>query len=152
MNYEEAKKAVRQEFKKNMRKIEFAYEIYKRIESNLPDNWVCDIETICFDLTIRKGNWWNSKDGENDANEFKLVCKIVEMACPGIELKKSARATDENKIQYLNAGGWYSEKNAPRIQIEITLFYPKLMPNCKITWKEEVIKKAIVSDECLGIS
>jgi len=149
VNYKEAKKRALEEYQENLKRIEFAKTIAGKIEPNLPDGWECRIELICFNLRIRKGAW--GKDIEkHDANEFKLVCKLVEMAYPDINLKKDAFVNKDGKIIRLSAEGYYEEKDN-LIQVQVHLYYPTLMPNCKITWEEQLVRKPIISDECLGI-
>jgi len=148
MNYAEAKKRAKERYQEHLKKIELCKEVSDKIADALPGGWNIDIEGICFDLSIHKGNVF--KNEEVDSGEFKFVCSLVEKAFPKIKLDRSAYANDDGKISFIKASDYFRKKFVS-IEIEVIAYNPKLMPNCKIEWKIETVKRAIVSDECLGI-
>lgn len=148
MNYEEAKKKAKVDYGQSLKDIELCNEVAKKIEPFLPKDWKCRIELVCFNLHIEKGDWGTLE--EADAIEFKTVCKIAEKII-GEKLDRKAEILDE-KIQYLEAEKYFHGKNKGWICVNITLFNPKNMPDCKITPKRTWKTTYQVSDECLGLS
>jgi len=150
MNYLEAKKKAKEKYEMHLKQIELCKEVSDKIAAALPEGWNIDIGDVIFNLSIWKGS---INDGEEaDAGEFKYVCSIVQKAYPELNLHRFAHVSDDGKIIFLKAYDYLrdSEKSI-LLEIEIIAYNPKLMPNCKIEWKEEVVKRAVVSDECLGI-
>lgn len=147
MNYLEAKKKAKENYDQDLRDIELCNEAAEKIKPLLPKGWKCEITTLCFNLDIRKGDITE----RTDAVEFKTVCKMVEMMT-GKKLSRSARVNKtEEKIWLLEASVYFKGEMGGYIGIEISLYYPKNMPDCKITWKWTRKKVAKVSDECLGL-
>jgi len=148
MNYEEAKIKAKERYAESLKEIEFCKEIADKILPSLPDGWDCKIDDVIFSLDVKGGQSRNEKS--TDAGEFKLVCKLVENAI-GKKLERSAKANqNENSLFYLKADKYIS-KNDVHIGVNVTLYYPGNMPNCKIEWKRKWRKEAVISDECLGI-
>lgn len=148
MNYEEAIKKAKENYEQDLKDIELCKEVTEKIESLLPKGWICNIETVCFNLQINKGDI----PEETDAIEFKAVCKLLE-TITGKKLIRNARVNKkEEKIWLLEANGYFQGEMGGYIGIEVSLYYPKNMPDCKITWKKTWKNVAQVSDECLGLS
>jgi len=148
MNYEQAKKRAEEWYKEHLKRIELCKKVSDKIATALPEGWNIDIEDISFHLSIWKGSIRSKK--EVDAGEFKLVYKLIEKAFPSLKLERFAYVNDDGKLVFLKAYDYLREETGS-IEIEVIIYNPKLMPNCKIEWKTETIKSAIVSDECLGI-
>lgn len=148
MNYAEAKRRAKERYQEHLKKIELCKEVSDKIAVALPEGWDVDIEDIVFNLSIHKGSF--NRNEEADSGEFKLVCSLVEKAFPKIKLHRSAYVNDDGKVSYIK-GSDYLEKKSVSIEVEVIAYNPTLMPNCKIEWKTETVKRAIVSDECLGI-
>jgi len=148
MNYEEVKISAKEKYEMVLKEIEFCKEIADKIEPSLPDGWDCRIDETIFNLYITKG--WRSVAG-TDAGEFKLVCKLVENVT-GEKLNKNAQVNNgEDSVFCLHAEK-YIEKNEVCIGVNVSLYHPENMPDCKIEWKRKWRKEAVISDECLGIS
>jgi len=148
MNYAEAKKRAEEWYKEHLKRIEFCKKVSDRVATALPKDWNVDIEDISFNLSIWKGSIRSKK--EVDAGEFKLVCKLIEKAFPDLKLERFAYVNDDGRLVFLKAYDYLREESGS-IEIEIIVYHPILMPNCKIEWKTETVKRAVVSDECLGI-
>jgi len=148
MNYEEVKIRARERYEGALKEIELCKEIADKIIPSLPDGWDCRIDETIFSLYITKG--WRSETG-TDAGEFKLVCKLVENAT-GEKLNKSARVKDGGNNLFCLLAEKYIEKNEICIGVNVNLYHPENMPDCKIEWKRRWRKEAVISDECLGIS
>jgi len=148
MNYEEAKKRAKERYDLFLERIELCKEVSDKIITALPEGWNVDINDVGFHLSIWKGSIRDKK--EVDSGEFKLVCKLIESAFPNLKLERFAYVNDDGKLIFLKAYDYLREESR-FIEIEVIIYNPKFMPNCKIEWKTETIKRAIVSDECLGI-
>ena len=147
MNYEEAKISAKKRHERALKEIELCKEIADRVTPSLPDGWECRIDDVIFNLDITKG--WYDQAGA-DAGEFKLVCKLVENAT-GEKFKKSAEANyGKNKLYFLKADK-YVTRNGICTGVNVILYHPDNMPDCKIEWKRRWRKEAVISDECLGI-
>jgi len=148
MNYEEVKISAKRRYEQALKEIELCKEIADKITPSLPDGWDCRIDETIFNLYITKGL---HSLASADAGEFKLVCKLVESAT-GVKLKKRAEAVySENRLYSLGADK-YVTRNGVCTGVNVTLYHPENMPDCKIEWKRRWTKEAIISDECLGIS
>jgi len=148
MNYAEAKKRAKERYDLFLERIELCKEVSDKIAAALPGGWNIDINDVGFHLSIWKGDVRNKK--EVDSGEFKLVCKLIESAFPNLKLERFAHVNDEGKLIFLKAYDFLREESG-FIEIEVIIYNPKLMPNCKIEWKTETVRRAVVSDECLGI-
>jgi len=148
MNYEEARKRAKERYDLFLERIELCKEVSDKITTALPEGWNIDINDIGFHLSIWKGSIRSKK--EVDSGEFKLVCKLIESAFPNLKLERFAYVNDDGKLIFLKAYD-YLRKESGFIEIEVIIYNPKLMPNCEIRWTTEVVKRAVVSDECLGI-
>jgi len=145
MNYEKVKIVALERYKKALKEIELCKEIAEKIEPSLPDGWKCEIDDVVWNLEITKYG--------ADSGEFKLVCKLVEGAI-GEKLKRSARVLrGGTKPHILRAEKYLHQiKEDIYVGVEVKLYNPENMPDCKIEWKRRWIKEAVVSDECLGIN
>jgi len=148
MNYLEAKKKAKERYELFLKRIELCKEVSDKIAVALPEGWNIDINDVGFNLSIWKGSVRSKK--EVDSGEFKLVCKLIESAFPNLKLERFAYVNDEGKLIFLKAYDFLREESR-FIEIEVIIYNPKLMPNCKIEWKTETVRRAVVSDECLGI-
>jgi len=148
MNYAEAKKRAKERYDMYLKRIELCKEVADKIEYALPMGWNMDIRDVGFPLSIWKGSIGGQK--EVDSGEFKLVCMLIEKAIPGLKLERVAHVNDEGKLIFLKAYD-FLRKEWGFVEIEVIAYNPTLMPNCKIEWKTETIRRAVVSDECLGI-
>ena len=124
--------------------IEATEELIVRIRPALPKGWEA-CHRYYGDMLITK-----SGEGKTPAQEFKLVCKIVESAIggKGTDLEKNAQVTD-GEITALTATCF--SKGEVWVGIEIQLISPDHIENCEITYKRKWTKVAIVSDKCLGL-
>jgi len=148
MNYAEAKRKAKERYDLYLERIELCKEVADKIEYALPMGWNIDISDVGFNLSIWKGDV-KSKKGV-DSGEFKLVCKLIESTFPDLKLERFAYVNDGGKLVFLKAYDFLREESG-FVEVEVIAYNPKLMPNCKIEWKTEVVKRAVVSDECLGI-
>ena len=147
-NYLDAKKKAKEKHEQNLKDIELCNEVAKKISPLLPKGWKCNITTVCFDLEIRKGG----STEETDAIEFKTVCKLVETMTGEKPSRRARVNVGEENPWLLEAEQYFQGEMGGYIGIEISLYYPKNMPDCKITWKRTWKNVAQVSDECLGLS
>jgi len=148
MNYEEAKKRAKERYETYLTRIGLCKEVSDKIATALPEGWNIEINDVTFHLSIRKGQYGDKK--KVDAGEFKLVCSLVEQAFPNLKLEKFAHVNDDGELVFLKAYDYFKEYST-FIEVEIIMYHPKLMPNCKVEWKTETVRRAVVSDECLGI-
>jgi len=150
MNYLEAKKRAKEKYEMHLKRIELCKRVLDKIVPALPEGWDTEINDIGFHLSIRKGSVGSNE--EVDSAEFKYICSILKQAFPKLDFQRFAHVNDNGKVIFLKA---YDYLRFPEeesfLEIEVILFNPKLMPNCKIEWKTETVRRAIVSDECLGI-
>ncbi|MHA1370520.1 MAG: hypothetical protein ACTSRA_12510 [Promethearchaeota archaeon] len=148
MNYAEAKKRAKERYDMYLKRIELCKKIADKIECALPMGWNIDINDVGFNLSIWKGSVRDKKGV--DSGEFKLVCKLIETAFPSLKLERFAYVNDDGKLIFLKAYDFLREESR-FVEIEAIAYNPTLMPNCKVEWKTETVRRAVVSDECLGI-
>ena len=150
MDYEQALKSAKEIYEAKLEKLKLCNGLAKKIKSALPDGWEFDFGSYAHDLDICKGSY-SSPDTKTDIGEFKLVCKIVEKIL-NKKLEKTANVGDDDEVNIIWGEQYYQSKQGTYIRICVTIRYPGNMPDCKIEWREKVIREAVISDECLGLN
>ena len=129
-------------------RIASAETLIQAIKPVLPDKW--EIGHPNFpDVAIQ-----NNREEEISAQQFKLVCKLVESAYgkkQAIKVSRSATVDKDNTISYL-VGQAHGKVDKHYISTTIYHFNPAHTEDCEITWKRKWSKVATVSDKCLGLS
>ena len=148
MNKKELLDKAKKDYEKTKKHIHAAVAFLEPIEKMLPEGWrvTFNVREV-YPIRVIRGDW--TSDNKMPIDEFKLVCKLFEMAT-GSSLTREVDASHENdEIKNIEARGVYFLK-------DIDLAHKIIMHNpdqkCEITWKTHVYREAIIDDACLGLA
>ena len=147
---ENAVKAAKRNYRDTLKDIVLCRMVIDKVEGLIPEGWHINISNSIFHLEIQKGLWGESGV---DPIEFKTVVKIVE-SIVGNKLKVSANVSNK-EIYLLRAEGYinlFPKRRGRILHVEITLWNPKAVPDCEITYKRTWKNVPVISEGCLGIS
>lgn len=140
MDKEVAQTQAKDAYEENLRKIEVAEKVCKKVESLLPEEWSSGYDVTYGTLSFKRSS-------EGHASQFRVVCGLVEKAS-GINL--SRHAGGNKHYQYLYGSGYlfWGKGHCYCLRISVELGKPK---GCKIELKRSWTVTPEVDDACLGI-
>jgi len=147
MNKKKLIDKAKKDYEKTIKHINVAVEFLEPIEKMLPEGWRLTFNTHeIYPIKVIRGDW--NSDKKMPIDEFKLVCKLFEMATNNSLTREVDASQENNEIKNIEARGIYFLKG-------IDLAYEIIMHNpdhkCDITWKTHTYREAIVDDACLGL-
>ena len=134
---EMALEKARKDYKRELRKINKAFELMEQIEPSLPEGWEAN-----YNITLNINKWETAS-----SSEFRKVCQIVKKVAGG---KLEKRIKGNQSHQSLCARLAIRQNGEYLLAIEIQLFGVDAT-TCKLTFKKETITKVITDPVCLGI-
>lgn len=148
MDKKKALKEAKESYEEELKQIELAEKITKKIDPLLPKGWESHFDRDrAYPIVFQSGTYTEDKPNKKPAEEFKLVCKLVEKLI-GIKLIREAHANKENGLYGLEGHRAHYVKKIDG-SIKVLMYNPD--HSCEVKFEREYYLKAIVSDDCLGL-
>lgn len=130
-----------------IKKIGLADKLIKKIKPLLPDGWIIQFgANDIYPIHLVKGSLY-SENKKPKVEEFKLACKVVEKIT-GKEVSHDLYGKEETGIQYFEGRIIYNVEDID-LSIKIIIYNPD--HSCDVTYEEQTITVAKVSDDCFGL-